>query len=73
MPVVPYYLGRPARTWIASTPGTARAASPAGPRPAARTARRGTPEETGSCEAPAEITSAWQTWASHWFLPRGRA
>jgi hypothetical protein len=53
MPVVPYYLGRPARIWIMAMSGSARAtaanpaatASPASPLPAAPSARRRTPEE----------------------------
>lgn len=53
MPVVPYYLGRPARIWIVAMSGSARAtaanpattASPASPLPAAPSARRRTPEE----------------------------
>ena len=53
MPVVPYYLGRPARIWIVAMSGSARAtaanpaavASPAGPLPAVPSARRRTPEE----------------------------
>jgi hypothetical protein len=50
MPVVPYYLGRPARIWIMAMSGSARATaanpaatvSPASPLPAAPSARRRT-------------------------------
>ena len=59
MPVVPYYLGRPAQAWIAAMSGPARATtenscaaaslatgtSPASPRPAVPTAQRKTQEE----------------------------
>jgi DNA-binding XRE family transcriptional regulator len=53
MPVVPYYLGRPARIWIMAMSGSASAtaanpaatASSASPPPAAPSARRRTPEE----------------------------
>jgi hypothetical protein len=59
MPVVPYYLGRPAQVWIAAMSGRARATAenscaatplatgtfPASPRPAAPTAQRTTRQE----------------------------
>lgn len=59
MPVVPYYLGRPAQVWIAAMSGRARATTenscaatslatgtfPASPRPAVPTAQRKTQEE----------------------------
>ena len=59
MPVVPYYLGRPAQAWIAAMSGPARAATenscaatslatatfPASPRPAVPTVQRKTQEE----------------------------
>jgi hypothetical protein len=59
MPVVPYYLGRPAQAWIAAMSGPARAPTqnsraatslatgtfPASPRPAVPTAQRKTQEQ----------------------------
>jgi hypothetical protein len=56
MPVVAYYLGRPARIWMAAMSGSARAtaanpaatASPASPQAAAPSAQRRTPEETSA-------------------------
>jgi hypothetical protein len=57
MPAVSYYLGRPARFWIAVMSGAARAtvanpaaASLASVQPAAPAGRRGTPEETSTPE-----------------------
>jgi hypothetical protein len=87
MPVVPYYCGHPARTWIAAISGhplarqTAASApdpaslvrqAPARPRPAAPPVRRRTHPEAS---APVVTTAAspWTTWASHWFAPNGRS
>jgi hypothetical protein len=73
MPVVPYYLGRPAQAWIAAMSGRARATTensyaatslatetfPASPRSAASTAQRKTQEEA-SPAATAATASAWE-------------
>lgn len=75
MPVVPYYQGRPASTWITamSSPARAAAASPAdGTSPASRgpatpAAQRRAPAGT-SARAPASA-SAWEAWAVTWFTP----
>jgi hypothetical protein len=82
MPVVPYYCGRPARTWIEALSGhrfaqqtAASATAPASlasqaplasPRPAAPPVRQRTHQEVS---APTVTTAAgpWSTWASHWF------
>lgn len=64
MPVVAYYLGRPAGIWIAAMSGSARAtaanptAAKSSASPAASAARRRTPPETGAPAATAASTSA---------------
>lgn len=72
MPVVPYYQGRPASTWITAMSAPARAAAnpangtaPASPQPAAPTAQRSAPAGT-SARATAS-TSGWEAWAANWF------
>jgi hypothetical protein len=72
MPVVAYYLGRPARIWIAAMSGSAR---PTPENPAAtapRPARQSTPatrprtlEETSAPAATAVSTSPGEAWASN--------
>lgn len=84
MPVVPYYRGRPARTWIAAMSGrsltetaadTSAAPSPnvrtvpASPRPTESAA----PEGTQPGADAAAIASAWSAWASHWFMPQAQS
>ena len=76
MPVVPYYQGRPASTWVTVMPGPTRAAaanplaggtSPASRQPATLAARRSGPAGTRTrAAAPA---SAWAAWAANWFTP----
>jgi hypothetical protein len=74
MPVVPYYQGRPAITWITAMSGPARAAanradgrSPASPQPAAPATQRSASAGT-SVRAAASI-SGWEAWAANWFTP----
>jgi hypothetical protein len=75
MPVVPYYQGRPARTWIklmsrpvrAEAGGPAVGASPATRPPATRAAQRRAP--TGTNARAAACASAWEAWAANWFTP----
>jgi hypothetical protein len=77
MPIVPYYLGRPACTVTAALAGPARATaargaptSTASPRPRTPDARRWTPDEA-SAPVPAPASAgAWEAWASNWFTPR---
>ena len=75
MPVVPYYQGRPAITWITAMSGPPRAAanpadgtSPASPQPAAPATRRSAPAGTSDRAAPS--ISGWEAWAANWFTPR---
>lgn len=78
MPAPAYYHGRPARFWIAITPGSARAtaanqaaaAPSAGKRPAAAAARQTTPGETASPVSMAAGAGAWEAWAGNWFTPQ---
>ena len=75
MPVVPYYQGRPASTWITVVSGPTRAAaanpavgtSPASRQPATPAARRTAPAGTSTRTAAA--ASAWEAWAANWFTP----
>jgi hypothetical protein len=75
MPVVPYYQGRPASTWLtvmsgpvrASAATPAAAASPVTRQPASpaaqQRARAGTTAHAAAC------ASAWEAWAANWFTP----
>jgi hypothetical protein len=71
MPVVPYYQGRPAGTWVTAMSGPTRAAaanpaddtSPVSRQPAASVAWRRIPVETSAHAAAS--ASAWETWASN--------
>jgi hypothetical protein len=71
MPVVAYYLGRPAHIWIAAMSHSARetAANPAStaPRPARdpQATRRRTLEETSAHGATAVSTGPGEAWASN--------
>ena len=74
MPVVPYYQGRPASTWITAMSGPARAAAnpadgtpTASPQPAAPATQRSASAGT-SARAAASI-SGWEAWAANWFTP----
>jgi hypothetical protein len=74
MPVVPYYQGRPASTWITAMPGPSGAAanpadgtSPASPQPAASAMQRSASAGTNA-RAAASI-SGWEAWAANWFTP----
>jgi hypothetical protein len=75
MPVVPYYQGRPASTWVTAMSGPTRAAaanpadgtSPASQQPAASAAGRRIPVETSAHAA--SSASTWEAWASNWFTP----
>jgi hypothetical protein len=78
MPVVPYYCGRPARTWIVASSGRddARALRPpaaaspvAGPPPAAQVSRPKAPEACGALAATVPTADPWAAWASNWFVP----
>lgn len=77
MPVVPYYQGRPASTWITAMSGprqpVSAAADPADGtpsaslQPAAPAAQRSAPAGT-STRAAASV-SGWEAWAANWFRP----
>jgi hypothetical protein len=75
MPVVPYYQGRPASTWVMAMSGPTRAVaanpadgtSPASRQPAAPAAWRRAQVETSAHAA--ACASAWEAWASNWFTP----
>jgi hypothetical protein len=77
MPVVPYYQGRPASTWVTAMSGPTRAAaanpaddtSPVSRQPAASVAWRRIPVETSAHAAAS--ASAWEAWASN-LLPLGQ-
>jgi hypothetical protein len=76
MPVVPYYQGRPACTWIkfmsrparAGAAGRAVGAFPATRPPATTAAQRRAPAGTNA-HATASA-GAWEAWAANWFTPR---
>jgi hypothetical protein len=74
MPIVAYYQGRPASTWITAMSAPARAAAnradgtpPASLQPAAPAAQRRAP--AGTSARAAASTSGWETWAANWFTP----
>jgi hypothetical protein len=88
MPVVPYYCGRPARTWIAAIFGHRLAQQTAASAPAAASLARQTPLASPRPTAPpiqqrthqeastltvTTAASPWSIWASHWFTPHGRS
>ena len=70
MPIVPYYQGRPASTWITAMSGPTRATaanpaddtSPVSQQPAASVGGRRTPVETSAHAA--AYANAWEAWAS---------
>jgi hypothetical protein len=73
MPLVYYYQGRPASTWIAAmsrrTRGTAAnpvgGKSPASQQPASQAAQRSAP--AGISTRAVVSASAWEAWAASWF------
>ena len=73
MPLVYYYQGRPASTWIAAmsrrTRGTAAnpagVTSPAGEQPATPSAQPSAP--AGIITRAVVPASAWEAWAAKWF------
>jgi len=72
MPVVPYYQGHPASTWIMAMSGPSRAAanpadgtSPASLQPAAPAMQGSASAET--CARAAASISGWEAWAANWF------
>jgi hypothetical protein len=76
MPIVPYYLGHPASTWlkVMSCPVRASAANPTTATASSVTRQPVTP--VAQRKAPAETTahatacaSAWAAWAANWFTP----
>ena len=74
MPVVPYYQGRPASTWITAMSGHSRAAAnpadgtpPASLRPAAPATQRSA--SAGTSARAATSTGGWEAWAANWFTP----
>jgi hypothetical protein len=81
MPLVHYYQGRPASTWITAMSRCTRAAAanptggtspssrqPATPAaPAAPAAQRSAP--AGISTRPVVSASAWEAWAANWFTP----
>ena len=75
MPLVHYYQGRPASTWIAAMSRRSRApaanpaggTSPSSRQPATPAVRRSVPAAIGTrAVVPA---SAWEAWAANWFIP----
>jgi hypothetical protein len=74
MPLVHYYQGRPASTWMTAMSRGTRAVSTSGRRhvrvqPASRhaSAQRSAPE--GSSTRAVVPASAWEAWAANWFIP----
>ncbi len=70
MPVVPYYQGRAASTWITAVSGHAPAAanpavgtSPVSRQPATPAATRSAP--SGTITAAAAAAYAWEAWAAN--------
>jgi hypothetical protein len=78
MPVVHYYLGRPADVLIAAmsprgpararAAGASTAAAPASPRPGSAASQPGMPPAGDAPRITAAVTSAW---AAQWFSARG--
>jgi hypothetical protein len=75
MPLVHYYQGRPASTWITAMSRRTRAAAA---NPADGTSRASGQPATPAAQrsAPAGIStrgvvsaSAWEAWAANWFTP----
>ena len=75
MPLVHYYQGRPASTWIMAMSRGTRAApanpaggtSPSSRQPATPAVRRSVPAGIGTrAVVPA---GAWEAWAANWFTP----
>jgi hypothetical protein len=75
MPLVHYYQGRPASTWITAMSRCTRAAaanpaggtSPSSRQPAAPAAQRSA--QAGISTRAVVSASAWEAWAANWFTP----
>ena len=75
MPLVHYYQGRPAGTWITAMSRRTRAAaanpaggtSPSSRQPATPAAQRSAPAGIGTRAVVS--ASAWEAWAANWFTP----
>jgi hypothetical protein len=75
MPLVHYYQGRPACTWITAMSRGTRAAtanlpggtSPSSRQPATPAARRSAP--AGISTRAVVPAGAWEAWAANWFTP----
>jgi hypothetical protein len=75
MPLVHYYQGRPAGTWITAMSRRTRAAaanpaggtSPSSRQPAPPAAQRSEP--AGISTRAVVPASAWEAWAANWFTP----
>jgi len=75
MPLVHYYQGRPASTWITAMSRRTRAVaanpaggtSPASRQPATPAAQRSAP--AGTSTRAVVSASAWEAWAANWFTP----
>jgi hypothetical protein len=75
MPLVHYYQGRPASTWIAAMSRRTRAAaanpaggtSPSSRQPATPAAQRSAP--AGISTRAVVSAGAWEAWAANWFTP----
>jgi hypothetical protein len=75
MPLVHYYQGRPASTWITAMSRRSRAAaanpaggtSPSSRQPATPAAPRSVP--AGISTRAVVSASAWEAWAANWFTP----
>jgi hypothetical protein len=75
MPLVHYYQGRPASTWItamsrrtrAAAANAAGGASPSSRQPATPAAQRSAP--AGISTRAVVSASAWEAWAANWFTP----
>lgn len=72
MPVVPYYQGRPASTWITAMSAPARAAANPADRTPAASQQSAAPAEQRRAPAVTSAravvsTSGWAAWAANWF------
>ena len=78
MPLVHYYQGRPASTWITAMSRRTRSAaanpaggtSPASRQPATPAAQRSAP--AGISTRAVVSAGAWEAWAANWFTPDRR-
>ena len=75
MPLVHYYQGRPASTWITAMSRRTRpeaadpvgGTSPSSRQPVTPAARRSAP--AGISTRAVASASAWEAWAANWFTP----